>query len=110
MVDFPETLLFSGVMGLSIFISLPIVLHKRTGERSSRILTAIAIGILIFLMGDIFGDVAPLTDARQLVDLGFYRLLDADGAASELLRLIASEHNLARTQFHHRCHPDVVHA
>jgi len=37
-----------------------------------------------------FGDVAPLTDAQQLVDLGFYRLLDADGAAAELLRLIAS--------------------
>jgi alkanesulfonate monooxygenase SsuD/methylene tetrahydromethanopterin reductase-like flavin-dependent oxidoreductase (luciferase family) len=37
-----------------------------------------------------FGDVAPLTDARQLVDLGFYRLLDADRAVAELRRLLAS--------------------
>ena len=37
-----------------------------------------------------FGDVAPLTDAQQLIDLGFYRLYDADGATAELLRLIAS--------------------
>ena len=37
-----------------------------------------------------FGDLSPLTDAQQLVDLGFYRLLDADGAVAELLRLIAS--------------------
>ncbi|MGP0031738.1 MAG: LLM class flavin-dependent oxidoreductase [Acidimicrobiales bacterium] len=37
-----------------------------------------------------FGDAAPLTEARQLVDLGFYRLLDADGAAAELRRLVAT--------------------
>jgi len=57
-MDFAETLVLSSIMGLSIYISLPIVLHKRTGERSSRILTAIAIGILIFLMGDIFTNAA----------------------------------------------------
>ncbi len=57
-MDFAETLVLSSIMGLSIYISLPIVLHRRTGERSSRILTAVAIGILIFLMGDIFTNAA----------------------------------------------------
>ncbi|HVA05484.1 MAG TPA: LLM class flavin-dependent oxidoreductase [Acidimicrobiales bacterium] len=37
-----------------------------------------------------FGDAAPLTDAQQLVDLGFYRLLDAEAAVAELLRIISS--------------------
>jgi zinc transporter, ZIP family len=57
-VDFAETLLLSSIMGLSIFVSLPIVLNKRTGQRRITLLTAVAIGILIFLMGDVFTDAA----------------------------------------------------
>ena len=36
------------------------------------------------------GDAERLTDPQQLLDFGFYRLLDADGAVHELLRLIGS--------------------
>ena len=57
-MDFVETLALSSVMGLAIFLSLPIVLHKNTGERRITLLTAVAIGILIFLMGDVFTDAA----------------------------------------------------
>ncbi len=57
-MDFAETLALSAIMGLSIFVSLPIVLHKKTGELRITLLTAIAIGILIFLMGDVFTDAA----------------------------------------------------
>jgi zinc transporter, ZIP family len=57
-VDFAETVLLSSVMGLSIYLSLPIVLHKNTGERRTKILTSVAIGILIFLMGDVFSNAA----------------------------------------------------
>ena len=46
-------------MGLSIFISLPIVLRRKTSERVTRFLNSAAIGILIFLLADIFSDVAP---------------------------------------------------
>lgn len=53
-----ETLLFSAIMGLSIFLSLPVILHKRAGELTTRLVTAIAIGILVFLMGDIFSNVS----------------------------------------------------
>jgi zinc transporter, ZIP family len=57
-MDFAETLVLSSVMGLAIFVSLPIVLHKGTGQRRTIILTAIATGILIFLMGDVFSNAA----------------------------------------------------
>ena len=51
-----ETIGLSLVMGLSIFLSLPIVLHRRTGETRIRLLTAVAIGILVFVMGDVFSN------------------------------------------------------
>lgn len=60
MLGFPETLLFSAIMGLSIFLSLPIVLSKRTGEMRTKLFNSIAIGILIFLAADVFSDVAVI--------------------------------------------------
>jgi ZIP family zinc transporter len=57
-LNFTEMLVLSSIMGLSIFVSLPIVLHKGTGQRRTALLTAVAIGILIFLMGDIFSNAA----------------------------------------------------
>lgn len=58
MANFLGTVLFSLIMGFSIYLSLPIVLRKKTSERTTRLLNAIAIGILIFLMCDVFADVA----------------------------------------------------
>ena len=58
MFTLTETLLFSAIMGLSIFLSLPVILHRRAGELTTRLLTAVAIGILLFLMGDIFSNVS----------------------------------------------------
>ena len=60
MLGFAETLLFSAIMGLSIFLSLPIVLSKKTGEMRTKLFNAIAIGILIFLVADVFADVAAI--------------------------------------------------
>lgn len=59
MSSFIGTALFSLVMGLSIFLSLPLVLRRKTSEKTTRLLNAIAIGILIFLIADVFSDVAP---------------------------------------------------
>ena len=59
MASFAETLLLSTIMGLSIFISLPIVLHKRTSDMANRLLLAAAIGILVFIMADVWGDATP---------------------------------------------------
>jgi zinc transporter, ZIP family len=58
MVDFTETLLLSAVMGLSIYLSLPIILSKSVGQTKTKLLNAVAIGILIFLIGDVFLDAA----------------------------------------------------
>lgn len=47
-------------MGLSIFLSLPIILYKGLRSRTITFLNALAIGILIFLLADIFSDLAPV--------------------------------------------------
>jgi len=60
MGSFVELLVLSLVMGLSIFLSLPLVLHPRAQGRFAVALNAGAIGILVFLLADIYGDVAPL--------------------------------------------------
>jgi zinc transporter, ZIP family len=59
MSDFLGTVIFSIIMGASIYLSLPLVLSRRTGEKMTRLLNSIAIGILIFLIADVFSDVAP---------------------------------------------------
>jgi ZIP family zinc transporter len=69
-VDFVETALFSSIMGLSIFLSLPLILNKSIGERMTRLLTSIAIGILIFLMGDVFTNAAAVLYNGSLYGFG----------------------------------------
>jgi ZIP family zinc transporter len=68
--SFSEMLFLSAIMGLSIYISLPFVLRRRTDLRATVLLNALAIGILIFLMGDVFSDVAPLLNNGSLYGYG----------------------------------------
>lgn len=58
MFSIAETLLFSTIMGLSIYLSLPLVLSRSTGQLKTKLLIAVAIGILVFLIGDVFLDAA----------------------------------------------------
>ena len=60
MANFPELLAFSTVMGLSVYLSLPIVLAKSFRSRTVIVLNAVAIGILVFLMADVFSDAATI--------------------------------------------------
>ena len=60
MVDYLLTLGLSCLMGLSIFLSIPLVLSSRTSARRLLQYNAFAIGILVFLLLDIFGDVAAI--------------------------------------------------
>jgi zinc transporter, ZIP family len=60
MLPFVEFVALSAVMGLSIFLALPIVLHPRARGRGATVLSAAAIGILLFILADIFGNVLPL--------------------------------------------------
>jgi zinc transporter, ZIP family len=54
------TIGLSFVIGLSIFLSMPLVFHKKTGPKRMLFFNAIAIGILVFLLLDIYGDVAAI--------------------------------------------------
>ncbi|MEM3839106.1 MAG: hypothetical protein QXF01_00810 [Candidatus Micrarchaeaceae archaeon] len=52
------TILLSFVMGFSVFLSMPIIFHKGFKTKQMLFLNAAAIGILVFLMLDVYGDVA----------------------------------------------------
>lgn len=60
MNDFLLFLALTTVMGLSIFLSLPIIYSKRAQGRWGVGLNAAAIGILFFLLADIFSNASPL--------------------------------------------------
>jgi ZIP family zinc transporter len=53
-------LLLSAIMGLSIFITLPIIVGRRMKDMTSKMLGAIATGILVFLIADVFTDSASV--------------------------------------------------
>ncbi len=53
-----EMIGMSLVMGFSIYLSFPIIMKRNMGARSTIFLVAFAVGILVFLAGDIFSDVA----------------------------------------------------
>jgi zinc transporter, ZIP family len=76
-VDLAQTALLSLVMGLSIYLSLPVVLHKNTGERRIKLLMSAAIGILIFLMGDVFSNAAAFLYNGSLYGFGSSPFNDA---------------------------------
>jgi zinc transporter, ZIP family len=54
------TIAVSIVMGLAVFISMPIVFYKKLNQRRMLLFNSIAIGILAFLLMDIYGDVAAI--------------------------------------------------
>ena len=60
MGDFLLFLGLTSAMGLSIFLSLPLVYSRRAQGRWATGLNAAAIGILVFLLADVFSDVSPV--------------------------------------------------
>lgn len=54
------TIGLSIVMGLSVFLSIPIVFRKTTSSKDMLFFNAFAIGILVFLLLDIYGNVAVI--------------------------------------------------
>ncbi len=65
---FYEMVVLTVIMGFSIYLSFPIILRKNINERSTIILSSFAVGILIFLIADIFSDAAS-----QLYPVGSYQ-------------------------------------
>jgi zinc transporter, ZIP family len=58
--NFALFLAITAAMGLSIFLSLPVVYSRRAQGRWATGLNAAAIGILVFLLADVFADVATI--------------------------------------------------
>ena len=58
LTHFSELIILTVIIGFSIFISFPVVYAKKLNRKALTLLTALAIGILFFLLADIFGDVA----------------------------------------------------
>ena len=54
------TLILSAIMGFSIFFTFPIIMAKKLAEKKVRVLSSIAIGILIFLIADVFSDASTI--------------------------------------------------
>ncbi|HEV2428906.1 MAG TPA: hypothetical protein VGV64_03545 [Thermoplasmata archaeon] len=65
MANLPELLALLIGLTFAIFLSLPIVLTKRLDSRTVALLNAAAIGLLIFLVGDVYSNVAPLLAASS---------------------------------------------
>ncbi len=71
--DFGVFILLTAAMGFSIFLSLPIVYSKRAQGRWAIGLNAAAIGILIFLLVDVFSDAATILypNGSYVANLGY---------------------------------------
>ncbi|MBI3858658.1 MAG: ZIP family metal transporter [Thaumarchaeota archaeon] len=77
MPDLVELLLLGGVAGFTIYFGLPVALLG-VGERLKGFLNALAVGILIFLIVDVFSHAWELTtDAATLAFLGLEPAGDA---------------------------------
>ncbi|MCI4368736.1 MAG: hypothetical protein L3K09_04155 [Thermoplasmata archaeon] len=83
MADFLQLLVVSAVMGASIFLALPVVLKKSMGSRTIAFLNAGAIGILIFLVGDVFSNASVIIFPNGYVG-------DRSAIALFLLGIVAS--------------------
>ena len=66
MADPYITMALSFVMGLSIFLSVPLVFSRRIGVKRLMIYNAFAIGILVFLLMDMFGDVSAAFGSEKI--------------------------------------------
>jgi zinc transporter, ZIP family len=101
MTNFPELVALSTVMGLSIYLSMPVILRKKMGSRTITLLNAAAIGILAFLLADIFADAAPTIysgTSNAFVANGSYAIAFALAVTGCYLVLFASEHRSRGTK------------
>jgi ZIP family zinc transporter len=95
MAGFEEIVLLSAVMGFSIYLSFPVVLSKGGGRTKTTVLNAVAIGILIFLIGDVFLDAAGSLYNGSLYGYGsspIYDLVFALSMGSGFLVLLLAGH------------------
>jgi ZIP family zinc transporter len=89
-----ELALLSLLMGLSIFLSLPLILSRRLKGSGITFLNAGAIGLLVFLLGDIFANVSAQSSSTTLfLTVPTYDVVFAVAVAAAFLVLEFSEHS-----------------
>ncbi len=98
MDNFVELVVLATAMGLSIFLSLPIVRARRLSMSRVALLNAVAIGILVFLLADVFSDVAPLLTSSSTLYLTLFwpDVTFAAGVSAAYLVMLYLENYTAR--------------
>lgn len=92
MGDFPLFLALSAAMGLSILLSLPLVYSPRAQGRWAVGLNAAAVGILLFLLGDVFANASLILYPSGYVANLTYAAAFAAAFALTFLGLFAVDH------------------
>jgi ZIP family zinc transporter len=96
MGDFLLFMALTAVMGLSIFLALPIVYSKRAQGRWAVGLNAGAIGILVFLLADVFSNVSPIIYPNGYVAGVGYSVAFLGAFLLAFLGLFALDHLMGR--------------
>ncbi|MCI4334097.1 MAG: hypothetical protein L3K04_00445 [Thermoplasmata archaeon] len=92
MSNFLELAVLSAAMGFSIYLSLPLLMSHSLKGSTRTVLTAVAIGILVFLMADVFSNVASLNVGSALfLTVPVYDLVFVLAAGGAFLMLLLSE-------------------
>lgn len=56
MIDYSQLLLLGAIAGFTIFLGLPLAVMKNLSMKTKGFLNAFALGILVFLIIDVFSD------------------------------------------------------
>lgn len=81
-IDYPQLLLLGAIAGFTIFLGLPLAVLQNISPRKKGFLNAVAIGILVFLIIDVFGH--AWNTASSAAAAAFAGRADAGGAAMDL--------------------------
>jgi zinc transporter, ZIP family len=95
MADFPLLVALSAAMGLSIYLSMPVILTKSMRSRTITLLNSAAIGILLFLLADLFETVGPTiysNTSSSFLANGSYAVAFVVSVSVVFLLLFWSEH------------------
>jgi len=69
-MNLPYVILLSSLMGLSIFLSFPLIFSKGIKNKNMSLINSFAIGLLIFIMTDVFSDSSDIIYNGSLYGYG----------------------------------------
>lgn len=82
MLAFAQTFAASLVMGLSIYLSYPLLTSSKRNKLVAEVLSPFAVGILVFLIGDVFADASQIMYNGSLYGYGSSPMYDFAFAAA----------------------------